>query len=104
MVLYTQQKLGEGFIYFIVTLCTAALFVHFQSAAVSYPHSLECSMSTILQLAHQGQTIPQSDVPQSPVVSTQLQINVFKLQCKLHSHCCRAKAQVAKINRHYSGI
>jgi hypothetical protein len=55
---YAQQKLGEGFIYLIATLCIAALFVRFESAAMSYPHSLECSMSTILQLAHQGQTRP----------------------------------------------
>ena len=56
--LYTQQTLGEGLIHFIVTLCIAALFVCFESAAMSNPHSLECSMSTILQLAHQGQTRP----------------------------------------------
>lgn len=58
LLLYAQQKLGEGFVSLIVTLCIAALFVQFQSAAMSYPHSLEHSMSTILQMAYQVQNIP----------------------------------------------
>jgi len=57
VVIYTTETWREFYI-LDCNLCIAALFVHFQSAAMSYPHSLECSMSSILQLANHSQAIP----------------------------------------------
>jgi hypothetical protein len=55
-----------------------------------------CFVSAVLQMAHQVQAIPYSDVHQSPAVSTQQQVNMdVKLQRNIYQHSAAESRRVS---------
>jgi hypothetical protein len=92
MVVHIRRRLGEGFVHFMVILCSVALFRSLSKVQQwVIPHTWgevfkHCSILTILLV----QAIFHLDVHQPPAVCTKLQANTdAKLQCNIHQHCCR---------------